>query len=192
MIYYLCNGDYMIVRDKDIFIKKLFIYRWFIFTKFSTDIDDMELSIIINALNIKSRYKRINYIVDSGCDYIDNYYKECNLCKFKNNRCICHRKTNKDFINGCCRKCRYQSNKGCTTKNVACKMFNCFYVDFNGKKRLEFNDIKIFKVLNSYQRLVLKSDYFASVDEVSFDLYVGPVFLLLRFFYRFIIKRVIR
>ena len=61
MIYYLCNGDYMIVRDKDKFIKKLFIYRWFIFTKFSTDIDDMELSIIINALvvsrTVYNRYK---------------------------------------------------------------------------------------------------------------------------------------
>ena len=64
----------MIVKDKDKFIKYLFIYKWFVFTKFSTDIDDIELSYIINALNIKSRYKRIKYIINTGCDYIDNYY----------------------------------------------------------------------------------------------------------------------
>lgn len=182
----------MVVKDKDRFIKYLFIYRYFIFTNFSTDIDDYELCLIINALNIKSRYKRIKYVIDSGCDFIDNYYSGCNLCQFKNNKCICHRKLNKDFINGCCRKCKYQSNKGCTTKNVACKMFNCSYVDFGKKDRINFNDIKLFKVLNSYQRLVLKSDYFANVSEVTFDLYVGPICLLLRFFNRFIIKRVIR
>ncbi len=182
----------MIVKDKDKFYKKLFLYRYFIFTKFSSDINDSELQSIIKGLNIKSRYKRIKYVIEEGCNYIDNYYKDCNLCHFKNNKCICHRKTGKDYINGCCRRCKYQSNKGCTTKNVACKMFNCSYVDFGKKDRINFNDIKLFKVLNSYQRLVLKSDYFANVSEVTFDLYVGPICLLLRFFNRFIIKRVIR
>ncbi len=182
----------MIVKDKDKFIKYLFIYKWFVFTKFSTDIDDIELSYIINALNIKSRYKRIKYIINTGCDYIDNYYKSCKLCSFKNNKCICHRKTNKSYVNGCCRRCIYQSNKGCTTKNVACKLFNCSYVDYNKITKLSFNDVLLFRLLNPFQRIILQSDYFAKVEEVTLDLYGGVIFLLCRLFYRFIIKRVIR
>ena len=78
----------MIVKDKDKFYKKLFLYRYFIFTKFSSDINDSELQSIIKGLNIKSRYKRIKYVIEEGCNYIDNYYKDCNLCHFKNNKCI--------------------------------------------------------------------------------------------------------
>lgn len=182
----------MKVINKEKFIKKLYLYRYNIFIKYETDIKDEELNIIINALNIKSRYKRIKYIINNGIDIIDNYYKECNLCKFINNKCICHRKINKDYINGCCRKCIYQSSKGCTTKNIACKLYNCSYVDYNGKNKLNFNDINLFKLLNPYQRYILKNDYFSKPNEVIIDLYVGPVCLLLRLFYRYIIKRVLR
>ena len=177
----------MIVKDKDKFYKKLFLYRYFIFTKFESDIKDPELQSIIKGLNIKSRYKRIRYIVDEGCNYIDNYYKDCNLCHFKNNKCICHRKTGKDYINGCCRKCKYQSNNGCTTRNLACKLFNCSYVDFNGKKKLTVKDIKILKLLNFYQRYVISTDFFVDQKKVARDLYVGPMCLLIILIFRIIL-----
>ena len=177
----------MKIKDKEKFIKKLFLYKHLKIFKYETKIKDKELTIIINALNIRSRYKRLNYIVNEGCNYIDEYYKKCNLCKFENNKCICHRKLNKNYINGCCRKCRYQSNKGCITKNVACKLFNCTYVDYNGLKKIEFKDIKLFKLLNPYQRYILKNDYFSSVNEVTTDLYVGPLFLIIRLISRLLI-----
>lgn len=155
--------------------------------KFESDIDDLELQSIIKGLNIKSRYKRIKYVIEEGCNYIDNYYKDCNLCHFINNKCICHRKTNKDFINGCCRKCKYQSNKGCTISNVACKLFNCSYVDFNGKKKLTVKDIRIFSLLNFYQRYVISTDFFVNQKTVARDLYVGPMCLLLILIIRIIL-----
>lgn len=169
----------MKIYDKDKFYKKLFIYRYLKFLNFESDIDDLELQSIIKGLNIKSRYKRILYVIDEGCNYIDNYYKDCNLCHFKNNKCICHRKNKKDYINGCCRKCKYQSNSGCTIKNFACKLFNCSYVDFNGKKKLTVKDIKVLRLLNFYQRFIISSDYFVSQKDVARDLYVGPVCLII-------------
>ena len=99
----------------------------------------------------------------------------------------CHRKTGKDYINGCCRKCKYQSNKGCTIRNVACKLFNCSYVDFNGKKKLTIKDVKIFKLLNFYQRYVISTDFFVNEKSVARDLYVGPMCLLLILIFRIIL-----
>ena len=176
----------MLVKNKDKFYKYLFIYKHLKFIKFETNIKDQELKIVINALNIKSRYKRIKYIVNEGCRFIDQYYSKCNLCHFKNNICIYYRISNKNYINGCCRKCRYQSNVGCTTKNVACKLFNCSYVDYNGVEKLKFEDVTLFKLLNHYQRYVLKNDYFSSVKTVTIDLYVGPMCLLIRLIIRVI------
>ena len=167
----------MIVNDKEKLIKNLWLYRSFLyrFTMFETESKDKDVRLIVDALNIKRRYKRIYFIIDKACDQIDEYYKGKNLCKFKNNKCICHRKNNKDYINGCCRKCRYQSNKGCTTKNFACKMFNCSYVR-ERYKTLTYEDLPIIKVLTPLQRLSLKSDYFASIDEVALDLCWGPLY----------------
>ena len=177
----------MIVKDKEKFYKRLFIYRYLKFLNFESDIKDEELQTIIRGLNIKSRYKRIKFVIEESCNYIDNYYKGCNLCHFKNNKCICHRKKNKDYINGCCRTCKYQSNKGCTTKNVACKLFNCSYVDLNGKKKLTVKDVKILYLLNFYQRYVISTDFFVTPKTVARDLYVGPMMLLLLLILRIIL-----
>ena len=68
----------MLVKNKDKFYKYLFIYKHLKFIKFETNIKDQELKIVINALNIKSRYKRIKYIVNEGCRFIDQYYSKCN------------------------------------------------------------------------------------------------------------------
>ena len=168
----------MKIKNKEKFYKYLFLYKHLKFIHFESDIDDKELQTIIKGLNIKWRYKRLLYIVEEGCNYIDEYYKECNLCHFKNNQCICHRKKKKDYINGCCRKCKYQSTNGCTTKNVACKLFLCSYADLKNKKKLEMKDIKLFKLLNFYQRYVISTDYFAKPKEVALNLYVGPICLL--------------
>lgn len=170
----------MKINDKTKLLKYMFLYRSFIFkfTKFETDSKDPELKKIIELLNIKNKYKRIYTTVNEICDYIDNYYKGKNLCKFKNNKCLCHRKKNLNYINGCCRKCFYQSNKGCTTKNVACKMFNCFYIRNN--KTLSYKDIYLLKVLTPIQISILKDDYFRSIKDVSKDLYLGWFISLFR------------
>lgn len=171
----------MKINDKKKLLKYMFLYRSFIFkfTKFETDSKDPELKKLIELLNIKNRYKRIYTTVNEVCDYIDNYYKGKDLCKFKNNRCLCHRKKNLDYINGCCRKCFYQSNRGCTTKNFACKMFNCFYVK-STNKTLTYKDINLLKILTPFQVSILKDDYFRSVEDVSKDIYLGWFLSLFR------------
>ena len=171
----------MKLNNKKKIINNLWLYKSFLFrfVKFETDIKDNEIKKIIEALNIKSRYKRIYFVIDNLCDQIDDYYKNKNLCKFKNNKCICHRNNNKDYINGCCRKCKYQSSNGCTTKNFACKMFYCSCASKN-HKILEYKDLPLLKVLTPLQRMDLKSDYFSSIDEVALDLFWGPLYSIPR------------
>lgn len=182
----------MLVKNKEKFFKYLFIYRHIHFINYKTNIKDKELVKVIEILNIKNRYKRIYMTISSIADYIDNYYKECNTCDFKNNICICHRKMNKKYINGCCRICLYQSNTGCTTKNVACKLYLCSNIELR-KERLKFNNIYLIKLLNPYQRYVLKNDYFTKIEDVATDLYVGPTCLIIktitRYIYFFIKRR---
>ena len=169
----------MELKNKNKFIKYLNIIKYIPYIKYKTSINDEELEKIINILNTKGRYKRIYKTLDEIADYIDNYYSDCKQCDFKDNKCICHRNLKKDYINGCCRLCIYQSNKGCTTKNVACKLFNCTHVITN-KKKIELKDIYLSKLLNPYQRFVLTSDYFRTIEQVTMDLYVGPICLLIR------------
>ncbi|MBR2678310.1 MAG: hypothetical protein IKE63_02725 [Bacilli bacterium] len=171
----------MIVNNKEKFLKRIWLYRsiLFKFTEFETDTTDKEFRIIVEALNIKSRYKRIYFVIDNLCNQIDKYYKDCNLCKFKNNQCLCHRKQSLNYINGCCHKCIYQSTNGCTTKNFACKMFNCSYVR-KKHKVLTYKDLPLLKALSPLQRLDLKCDYFSSIDEVALDLFWGPVYSIPR------------
>lgn len=171
----------MVVNDKEKLIKHIWLYRSFLyrFTMFKTTFKDKEMKLIIEALNIKNRYKRIYFIINTLCDQIDEYYKDCNLCEFKNNRCLCHREKGLKYVNGCCRKCPYQSTNGCTTKNFACKMFNCSYVR---KKHsiLTNKDLVLLKVLTPLQRLDLASDYFSSIEEVALDLFWGPLYSIPR------------
>lgn len=167
----------MVIRSKKNLYRYLFFYRSFLcyFVTFRTTLKDSTSKSIIQALNIKGRYQRIYYVIDALCDQIDDYYKNNNMCKFCKGQCICHRTLAYPYQNGCCRKCSYQSSHGCTTKNFACKMFYCSYVDSSIKK-LKYKDLGLLKILTPIQRLVLKSEYFASIEEVSKDLFLGPFF----------------
>ena len=150
--------------------KYLPIYKsiFFKFTKFETNSNDEQDIIIINALNIKNRKKRITYIYDSTCEYIDNYYKNKNICGFKNCQCYIQRNTN--LKDGCCRNCLYKSDIGCTTTNLACKLFNCSEV-YKRRKVIKYNDLKTLKILSLRQRFIVKSDYFSTREDVLKDLY---------------------
>ena len=170
--------------SKKIILKYLFILKY-IHIDYEVDTKNEDILQIVKAISIKNKLKRIEYIIDTICDNIDNYYKDAPMCKFINNKCECHRKKGYNYINGCCRYCKYQSNKGCTTKNVACKLFNCSYVDLNGKKKLGFNDIKLTKCLSLRQRYILINSYFTTKEDIVKDLYYGPIISTTRFIIRF-------
>ena len=162
----------------DKFYRKLFFYKSFIFkkTKFTVETNYEEVKPIINALNIKKRKPRITYIYDEACKQIDNHYKNKNICGFKNNKCYVQQKLQNGTINGCCRMCMYQGAKGCTTKNLTCKLFTCSEIEKRCKV-IKFDDLKILNLLSFKNRMILKSDYFSKREDVIKDLYYGSFFL---------------
>ena len=172
----------MKINVKKKLIRNIWIYKHLFFVTFETD--NKELHKIIKALNIKSRYKRIEYIYEEVCNQIDQYYSKCTLCDFQKGMCIAYRIKQRKDKNGCCHKCLHQSDTGCKTKNIACKLFLCSYSDYHEKKKLEAKDIDLLKILNKYQRYVAINDYFATKEQAIIDLYVGPIALLLRLIYR--------
>lgn len=169
------------VKDKtalDKFYQKLFFYKkiWFKKTNFILDSNFEELKPIVEALNIKNRKQRITYIYDTACQQIDDHYQNKNICGFKNNKCYVQQKLNNGNINGCCRMCMYQSSKGCTTKNLTCKIFTCSEVEKRCQV-IKFNDLKILNLLSYRNKMILKSDYFSKREDVINDLYYGSFLL---------------
>lgn len=168
-------------------IKLLWLYRSFLFknTKFFTK--NHELSEIVNALNIKNRVKRIEYVYDKAVEYINKYYVD-DLCRFENNQCIVQRKMGTTNINGCCRKCALLSLKGCSSCNLSCKLIYCKTVIGN-IKLLSIWKIPILKCLSIGQKLILRGDFFNSKEEIINDLNYGLGYWVLREFWNDIIKR---
>ena len=162
----------------DKFYRKLFFYKsfWFKKTKFILDSNFEELKPIVEALNIKKRKQRITYIYDTACQQIDDHYQNKNICGFKNNKCYVQQKLKNGTINGCCRCCMYQSPKGCTTKNLTCKLFICSEVEKRCQV-IKFDDLKILNLLSIRNRMILKSDYFSKREDVINDLYYGSFLL---------------
>lgn len=164
------------------------LYKSFVFHNvfFETNSSDLQLNIIINGLNIKNKRKRINYIYDEACKLIDDSVCGKNICGFKNGKCYLQIQRRDGKCNGCCRLCIYQTDNGCSTKNLACKLFNCSFV----KSRYEtigFDELKLLKLLSIRQRIIVKSDYFSSREEVLEDLYFGSlVVAIFKMTYRFL------
>lgn len=174
-------------KELDKFYKLLPIYRSFLckYIKFELINDKYNMDKIIMALNMKNRYKKISFIYDEACTFIDKKFVNIkNMCGFKNNRCYAQKGTNK--CNGCCRYCKYQSNKGCTSSNLACKLFFCDEV----RKRyevIEFKDIDILKCFSLRQKILVRHSYFSSREDVIMDLYIGSLIIgVVRIYYRII------
>ncbi len=161
-------------NDYNNFLSKINIYKSILYynTLFvvKNNINDNMINYIINALNIKNRKTRITYIYDISCKLIDDNNKNINVCGFKNNKCYVQRKIKNGKCNGCCRKCLYQTKKGCSTKNLTCKLFNCSEVR-KRYKVVEYSDLKLLKVLSLKNQIIIKSDYFSKREDVLKDLY---------------------
>lgn len=175
-------------NDYNKFLRKLSIYKSILHynTIFvvKNDINDNMIDYIINALNIKNRKKRVTYIYDNSCKLIDDNNKNINICGFKDNKCYVQRKLKNGKCNGCCRKCLYQTKEGCPTKNLACKLFNCSEVT-SRYNTLKYNDLKILKLLSLKNRIIIKSDYFSTREDVLKDLYAYTLtYSTLRIVYR--------
>ena len=153
-------------KDLNKFYKRLFIYRSFLYKKvtFTVKKDKYNITDIINALNIKKRKQRLEFIYDTCCKEIDDFYDHKDICHFKNNKCLVQEHLGNGNINGCCRLCLFQSAKGCQTRNLTCKLFTCSEV----KKRcpvIKFEDLNLLKVLTRRQRHMISSSYFSNENQ---------------------------
>lgn len=175
-------------EDYTKFIKRIILYKSILYinTEFQVkgcQVND-KIQQIIKGLNIKNRCKRITYVYDTACSIIDSNTKGLNICGFKNNKCYIQQKQNNGKCNGCCRLCKYQKSNGCPTKNLACKLFNCSEVK-KRYKTIEYKDLAILKFLSLKNRLIVKSDYFSTREEVLKDLYAYTLtYSILRIFFR--------
>lgn len=130
------------------------------------DVDD-----VIKALNIKNRYKRIQYIYDAACDLIDQYNKKNGIqCQFCNGRCSDERHSKR--LNGCCCHCPYQSSQGCTTRNLSCKLYFCEYMKEHYQP-ISMDDLHLLKLLSRSQQAILRENVFTKRETAIKLLYVG-------------------
>ena len=176
------------------FIKSINLYKSFLFynTEFQLKgtYQNEKMLQIIKGLNIKRRKERIKYVYDTACNIIDNNIAGENICGFKNGKCYIQQKQNNNKCNGCCRMCKYQSKNGCPTKNLACKLFNCSEVK-QRHKIIEYKDLDLLKLLSLKNRLIVKSDYFTTREEVLKDLYPYTLtYSILRILFRIIVDSI--
>lgn len=177
-------------NDYNKFLKRINIYKSILYynTLFEVknNINERNIDYITNALNMKNRKKRIEYVYDQSCKLIDWKNKGINICGFENGKCWVQRKIKNGKCNGCCRKCIYQTSNGCSTKNLSCKLFNCTEVR-SRYNVIRYNDLKLLRLLSKKNQIIIKSDYFSKREGVLKDLYsYSLIYSTFRIFYRLI------
>ncbi|MBQ1496099.1 MAG: hypothetical protein IIZ40_01930 [Bacilli bacterium] len=132
-----------------------------------------DLEMIKNAINIKNREDRYNYIYDTVCKILDDRICNENYCEFENDVCIRFKKENPNHKNGCCEwkgrgKCKYLINSVCTMKTcMACKLFTCpfLYKEKGIKQRV--NDYVLIKYFfNRNQKYILECSFWTPKEIV--------------------------
>ena len=141
-----------------------------------------QLSLLVEALNIKNKRQRYEFIYDKACDLLDNDFYGKNVCEFKNGKCIKNRKCH-EIGDGCCCSvdhktiCQYLTDKGCSVRCLACKFHICRILKDKGYK-YRLNDIYILKyLLNWKQKIIVYNDFFITKDEVLNDILKNSIIL---------------
>jgi len=177
-------------NDKDYkkLLRRLWLYKRYRFTKFKliNNIKEPNIDYLEKGLNIKKRKERITYVFDTCCFLLDDFYHGENICGFKDGKCVVQRELKNGKCNGCCRVCLYVTDKGCPSKNVACKLFNCDAVK-EKYKTMDYKDLKLLKLLSIKNQLLIRSDYFTLREEALGDqfTYTGTA-ACIRMIYRLI------
>lgn len=154
--------------------KLLFLYRTFLFKFIKFNTKDKKLVSIVNALNIKDRKLKLEYVYDEAIKYINTYYSQ-DLCKFENNQCIAQRNGMSSNVNGCCRNCPLVTDSGCSSANLVCKLVYCKTALGNIKK-LKFNHIPILRCLSIKQRIILRGSFFNTREQILKNLNYGIIY----------------
>ena len=134
---------------------------------------DLEKKQMIIASNEKDLEKRYSYIYDIVCTYLDNEFKNKNLCCFENNRCISVRNNGhcRESLNGCCYGtkrglCKKFKDGRCTIKSISCKLFTCDYLEKKGIK-FRIKDILLLDTFfNPIQKYYIKYMVFTPKEKI--------------------------
>lgn len=180
------NGKYKIPR----FIRFMVGFRNFKF-EYNGKLYDKEIknnkeirqvSLLIEALNIKDKKKRLRFVYDKSCELLDDDFYGKNICEFKNNKCI-HDRFHNASCDGCCktnddiRMCKHLKNHRCSTSCLACKFHICYCIRKKGYK-YRVNDIYMLKYLyNIKQKIIIYNDFFMTPEEVMEDVYKNSIIL---------------
>lgn len=170
------------IKEKDsLIVENQIIYdktRKYLEKKHDDEIAD-KMKVIDNVLSISSKEERYSYLYDLICDYLDNEFRSINICGF--NCGICKKRQNminrdikkETYDNGCCygyksgKNCEYLiPGVGCSIKNIACKLYTCFYLRKRGY-RYKLKDIYLARYFfNHRQRFYIENTYFVDKDIV--------------------------
>ncbi len=133
----------------------------------------------INAIFYNTRYERYNYIYDTVCDYLDDYFYGKNLCDFKNNKC--GEKRNTSSVTGCCHHfknkwlgpmsklvlCEHlKEDYTCGAKCISCKLFTCDYLEKKGVKFRIKDILLLYTFFNPLQKYFIKYMVFTPKDKI--------------------------
>lgn len=145
----------------------------------NTNQDQNDFIQAINAIFYNTKYERYNYIYDTVCNYLDNYFYGKNLCDFKNNKC--GEKINTSSTTGCCHHfknkwigplsklvlCEYlKEDYTCGAKCISCKLFTCDYLEKKGIK-FRIKDILLLDVFfNPIQKYFIKYMVFTPKEKI--------------------------
>ena len=155
-------------------LNKLFIYKHskksFKFNysddfKYKDYFNDIE-----KALNIKNKEKRLSFIYDVVCDYLDNLFIKENMCEFKNNKCYSNRCKNFEKVNGCCSNnkninCKYFDKNHCLIKCSGCKFYICPSLK-KKKGPIKLKNIFITRLLSYRQKIILRYTVFTPKEVI--------------------------
>ena len=134
---------------------------------------DQKMKVIDSVFEKTDKEERYSYLYDLICDYLDNEFREKDICGFchdlcKRRRDMMERNVKKDpYINGCCHS--YSKNAdcphlkkggGCDIKNIGCKTFTCFYLRKQGI-RYTLNKIYLARYFfNTRQKFYMENTFF--------------------------------
>lgn len=140
----------------------------------------------IKASLIKDKGERYTFIYDTVCDYLDSKFKGCNVCDFKDDKCIANREGKINHTEmGCCHSfeyckfyewgytknmklCQYMQNRQCTTKNISCKLYTCRYIQ-KRHEGFKFNTRKILLLdcfFTQKQHDIIRYNFFKTREEI--------------------------
>ncbi len=141
-----------------------------------------QVSYLVEALNIKNKKKRLEFVYDKSCDLLDADFYGKNICEFKNGKCLHDRYYGGKGGGCCCRSdhslmCKHLTKTGCSVRCLSCKFHICNLVKKKGI-RYHFNDIYLIKYLfNWKQKLMIFTDFFMTKEESLRNIYRNSIIL---------------